>query len=202
MTSVLSWQNFVSLCPASFCTPLKNFPVILGISRLPTFVFQSPMMQRKSFFFFLVLVLEGIAGLHRTGQLQLLWHQCLGHKLVLLWWWMVCLENKPRSFCNFWDCIQVLYFGLFFSATILSLNFTFQYFCFCISFLFFWIASPFLFILCLFRFLKRYSLRKICSYYIYFLSLACFRISSNYSIWIWIQFEFNSNSQMYETFNN
>ena len=25
-----------------------------------------------------MLVLEGVLGLHRTGQLQLLWHQCWG----------------------------------------------------------------------------------------------------------------------------
>ena len=28
MTSVLSWQNSISLCPASFCTPRPNLPVI------------------------------------------------------------------------------------------------------------------------------------------------------------------------------
>ena len=27
--------------------------------------------------------------------------------------WMVCLGNKLRSFCYFWDCTQVLHFGLF-----------------------------------------------------------------------------------------
>ena len=26
---------------------------------------------------------------------------------------MVCLENKQRSFFHFWDCTQVLHFGLF-----------------------------------------------------------------------------------------
>ena len=45
-------------------------------------------------FFFLMLVLEGLVGLHRTGQLQLLWHQCLRHRLGLLWCLMVCLGNK------------------------------------------------------------------------------------------------------------
>ena len=34
--------------------------------------------------FLLVLVLEGLVGHHRTVQLQLLWHWCLGHKLGLL----------------------------------------------------------------------------------------------------------------------
>ena len=32
MTSAFSWQNFVSLCPASFCTLKPNLPVTLGIS--------------------------------------------------------------------------------------------------------------------------------------------------------------------------
>ena len=26
---------------------------------------------------------------------------------------MVCLGNEQRSFCHFWDCTQVLHFGLF-----------------------------------------------------------------------------------------
>ena len=55
------------------------------------------------------LVLKGLVGLHRTVQLQL---QCywLGHRLGLLWYWMVCLGNEQRSFCRFWDYIQVLHF--------------------------------------------------------------------------------------------
>ena len=61
---------------------------------------------------FLVLVLEGLAGLHRTSQLQLLQYQWLGHKLGLLWCWMVCLGNEPKSFFCFWDCTQELHFGL------------------------------------------------------------------------------------------
>ena len=71
MTSAFSWQNSISLCPASFCTPRPNLPVTPGVSRLPTFAFQSPMMKRTSF---RVLVLEGLVGLHRTVQLQLLQH--------------------------------------------------------------------------------------------------------------------------------
>ena len=55
---------------------------------------------------FLVLVLEGLIGLIGTIQLQLLQHYWLGHRLGLLWYWMVCLENKQRSFCRFWDCTQ------------------------------------------------------------------------------------------------
>ena len=63
MTSAFSWQNSISLCPASFCIPRPNLPVIPGISGLPTFAFQSPMMKRTSF---LVLVLEGLVGLHEV----------------------------------------------------------------------------------------------------------------------------------------
>ena len=59
-----------------------------------------------------VLVLEGLVGLHRIIQLQLLQHSWLGHKLGLLWCWVVFLGNKLRLFCCFWDCIQVLHFGL------------------------------------------------------------------------------------------
>ena len=55
-----------------------------------------------------MLVLQGIVGLHRTSNLQLLCHQWLGHRLGLLWCSMVCLGNELISFCHFWDCTQVL----------------------------------------------------------------------------------------------
>ena len=92
-----------------FCTPRPNLPVTPGVSWLPNFVFQSPMTNRTSFW---VLVLEGLVCLHRTVQLQLLQDYWSGHRLGLLWYWMVCLGNEQRSFCRFWDCIQVLQFGL------------------------------------------------------------------------------------------
>ena len=78
MTSAFSWQNSISLCPASFCIPWPNLPVTPGVSSLPTFAFQSPIMKRTSF---LVLVLKGLVGLHRTVQLQLLQRYWLGHRL-------------------------------------------------------------------------------------------------------------------------
>ena len=53
---------------------------------------------------FFMLVLEVLECLHRNVQLQFVWHQWLGHRLGLLWCWMFCLGNKPRSFCHFWDC--------------------------------------------------------------------------------------------------
>ena len=61
---------------------------------------------------FLVFILD-VVGLNRTNQLQILWHQGLGHRLGLLWYWIVCCENELRSFSPFWNCFQVLHFGLF-----------------------------------------------------------------------------------------
>ena len=45
--------------------------------------------------------LEGPVGLHRTIQLELLQHYCLGHRFGLLWYWMICLGNEQGSFCRF-----------------------------------------------------------------------------------------------------
>ena len=50
MTSAFSWPYSVSLGPASFCPPRPHLPVTPGISSLPTFAFQSPIMKRTSFF--------------------------------------------------------------------------------------------------------------------------------------------------------
>ena len=59
-TSAFSWQNSISLCPASFCIPRPNLPVTPGVSWLPTFAFQSPIMKRTSFG---VLVLKDLVNL-------------------------------------------------------------------------------------------------------------------------------------------
>ena len=100
----------ISLCPASFHIPRPNLPVTPGFSWLPTFVFQSPIMKKISFW---VLVLKVLVGLHRTIQLQPLQCYWLGHRLGLLWYWTGCLGNEQRSFCHFWNSIQVLHFRLF-----------------------------------------------------------------------------------------
>ena len=63
------------LCPASFHIPRPNMPVTPGVSWLPTFAFQSPIMKRTSFGG--GLVLKGLVGLHRTVQLQLHQHYWL-----------------------------------------------------------------------------------------------------------------------------
>ena len=78
-----------------------------------TSYFCIPVPYNEKDIFFWVLVLKGLIGLHRTVQLQLLQRYWLGHRLGLLWYWMVCLGNEQRSFCCFWDCIQVLHFRLF-----------------------------------------------------------------------------------------
>ena len=79
------------VCPVAFCTPRPTLPVTPGISWLPNFASQPTMMKRT---FFLVLAWECVVGLHRTGQVQLLWHQWLRHTLGLSWCWVVALEMK------------------------------------------------------------------------------------------------------------
>ena len=106
MTIAYSWQHFASLCPASFCTPRPNLPITPGISWLPTFA-SNPKWWRGHLF--LVLVLEGLVGLHGVIQLKLLQHSWLGHWFGLLGYWMICLGNQWRSFCSFWDSKQVLH---------------------------------------------------------------------------------------------
>ena len=105
---VHSLGKTVSVWPASFCTPRSNLPVTPGVFSLPTFAFQSPIMKRT---YFLGVSLKVLVGFHRTIQRQLLQCYCFGHRLGLLWYWMACLGNEQRSFCGFWDCIQVLHFG-------------------------------------------------------------------------------------------
>ena len=105
------FYDSLSLSPASFFTLRPNLPVTPDVSWLPAFAFQSPIMKRTSFW---GVSSKRSIGLHRTIQLQLLQHYWLGHRLELLWYWMVCLWNEQRSFCHFWYCIRVLHFGLFF----------------------------------------------------------------------------------------
>ena len=118
---VFSWKRVFAMTMCSLAKTLLafvllhfvlqgNLPVTLGVSWLTAFAFQSPIMKRTSL---LVLVLRGLVGLHRTVQLQLLQHYLSGHRLRLPWYGMVCFGNEERSFCCFWDCIQVLHFRLF-----------------------------------------------------------------------------------------
>ena len=52
----------------------------------------SPLWWKEHLFW--ILVLEGLIGLQRTVQLQLLQHYWLGHRLGLLWYWMVFSETN------------------------------------------------------------------------------------------------------------
>ena len=112
MTSAFSWKNFVSLCPASFCTSRPILPVTSGISWLSTFAFQPLMMKRTSFFIFGVNSRESYMPSYRhltsASSALFVWHW-----IRLLWYWMVCLGNELRSFCHFWDCTQVVHFRLY-----------------------------------------------------------------------------------------
>ena len=71
MTSAFSWQNSISLCPASFRIPRPNLPVTPGVCFLTSY-FCIPVPYNEKDIFFGVLVIKGLVGLHRTVQLQLL----------------------------------------------------------------------------------------------------------------------------------
>ena len=51
----------------------------------------SPLWWKGQLFW--VLALEGLVGLHRAVQLQLLQHYWLGHRLGLLWYWMATVKG-------------------------------------------------------------------------------------------------------------
>ena len=103
----------VTLCPALFCTPRPNLPVTLGSLDF-LLLHSSPLWWKRHLFW--VLVLEGLVGVCRTILLQLPQHYWLGHRLVLLWYWVVCLGmNRDHSvifemapkYCisdSFFDC--------------------------------------------------------------------------------------------------
>ena len=60
MTSVFSWQNSISLCPVSFCTPR---PKLVCYSRyLLTSYFCIPVLYDEKEIFFLLTVLEGLVS--------------------------------------------------------------------------------------------------------------------------------------------
>ena len=52
LTNVFSWQNSISLCPASFCIPRPNYPITPDVSWLSSSAFQSPMMKMRLVIFF------------------------------------------------------------------------------------------------------------------------------------------------------
>ena len=100
----------VKLCYPLLCFTLYSKAKLACYSSyLLTSYFFIPVPFDEKDIFFWLLVLEDLVGLHQTIQFQLLQHYWMGHRLGLLWYWMVCLGNEQRSFCHFWDCIQALY---------------------------------------------------------------------------------------------
>ena len=49
ITSAFSWQNSVSLCPASFCTARPNLTYYSRFLLTSAFSFESPMVRKTSF---------------------------------------------------------------------------------------------------------------------------------------------------------
>ena len=100
--ALLAFALLHSVLQGQICLLLQVFLDFLLLHSSP--------LSRKGYLFW-VLVPKGLVSLHRT--VWLLQHYWLGHRLGLPWYWMVCLGNEHRSFYRFWDCIQVLHFGLF-----------------------------------------------------------------------------------------
>ena len=105
--AIPDWTGRMSSCNAFLMlSHIEIFPYLVKecSSRKQETWLRSPVLLCTS--------LSQPACLTRTIQLQLLQHYRLGHRLGLLWYCMVCLGNKQRSFCHFWDAFQVLHFGL------------------------------------------------------------------------------------------
>ena len=101
--TILAFALLHSVLQGQICLLLQGFLDFL-------LLFASPLQWKGHLFW--VLILKGLVSLHRTIQLQLLQHYRLGLRLGLLWYSMVCRGHEQR-FCRFWDCTQVLHFGLF-----------------------------------------------------------------------------------------
>ena len=92
---ICALDKIVSLCPASFYTQGQTC-ILFQVSFEFLHFHSNPLWWKGHLL--LVLVLE---GLHITIQLQLQWHQWLGHRLGSLWCWVVCLRNESRKCCSF-----------------------------------------------------------------------------------------------------
>jgi len=106
--TLLAFAPLHSVLQGQICLLLQVFPDLLLLHSSP--------LEWKGHLFG-VLGLKGLVGLHRTIQLQLLQHYWLGHRLGLLWYWMVCLGNRDHSvifeiaskYCNLDSFVD--YFG-------------------------------------------------------------------------------------------
>ena len=74
MTNAFSWENSVSLCSTSFCSPRPNLPVNSMYPLNSYFCISTPNDEWNIFFFFLVLVLgfpggsDGKASAYNVGD--------------------------------------------------------------------------------------------------------------------------------------
>ena len=90
--TLLAFALLHSIFQGQICLLLQVFLDFL-------FLHSSPLSWKRHLF--RVLFLKGLVGLHRTIQLQLLQHYCLGHRLGLLWYWMVSCSVMSNSL---WPC--------------------------------------------------------------------------------------------------
>ena len=86
--TLLAFALLHSLLQGQTCLLLQVTGVQVTEYSLDFLLFHSSPLWWEGHLFW-VLVLEGLVGLHQTVQLQLLWHYWLGHRLGLLWYWMV-----------------------------------------------------------------------------------------------------------------
>ena len=84
MTSAFSWQNSISLCPASFCTPRPNFPVSPHISWLPSFPFHRKWESKK----WVLLKSEIMRRFHLYHLPMKYFERVLGFLQDKGWWWL------------------------------------------------------------------------------------------------------------------
>ena len=79
---LFSWQNSISLCPASFCISRPKFACYSRCCLTSYFCIPIPYDEKD--IIFLVLVPDNVVGLHRTISIQLLQHQWMQCRLGLL----------------------------------------------------------------------------------------------------------------------
>ena len=93
-------------------------PTYLMLQVSPDFLllYASPLWWKGHLFW--MLALESLVDLLRAAQCQLLQHLPLGHRLGLLWYWMVCFGNGQSFFVLFFRLHPSDAFRLFCTMTV------------------------------------------------------------------------------------
>ena len=94
-------KNLLAFALLHFVVQEEYLPVTPGISWLPTFTSQSPMMKRESFF-----GVSSERSCRSSENRSPSASSALVDRLGLLWYWMVCLGDTLRSFSHFWECTK------------------------------------------------------------------------------------------------